>query len=242
VVDLDAMRRFAFAVQRPDPEIELDRAALLLGEWETGPIDVGRYRAMLDDLAEDAERARRELIDRSFAGARAVTRVLFLDRGFRGNVDDYYDPRNSFLPDVLERRVGIPITLSVVYMEVARRIGLPVTGVGFPGHFLVRAFDDDRAVVLDPFNRGAVLGRSDLADLLTRVAGPEARLEPSLVAPVAKGHILTRILANLAGIYGKRGDLIRSLEILERLHLLDDANARLAQDLEALRARVDQLN
>lgn len=242
VVDAVAMRRFASVVQRPDPEIELDHAALLLGEHDGESLDVDRYRDVLDDLAHSAEVARRELHDRTFAGARAITRVLFVEHGFRGNTDDYYDPRNSFLHEVLDRRVGIPITLSVIYMEVARRIGLRVTGVGFPGHFLVRAFDEDRAVVIDPFNLGAVLGKDDLQDLLIKVVGPDARLEPSLLAPIGKTQILTRMLVNLAGIYGKRGDLFRSLDVLERLHLLDAANPKLERELETLRRRVDELN
>jgi regulator of sirC expression with transglutaminase-like and TPR domain len=241
VVDLAAMRRFADAVQRPEEEVELDRAALLLGEWE-GPIDVPRYRAMLDDLADRAELARRELADRSFAGCRAVSRVLFAELGFHGNAEDYYDPRNSFLAEVLDRRTGIPITLSVLYMEVARRIGVRISGLGFPGHFLVRALDGDRSVVIDPFHRGAVLGREELEELLARTTGPEARLEPAHLAPLGKVQILTRMLVNLAGVYGKAGDLFRSLEVLERLHLLDTDNPKISQDLENLRRRCDSLN
>ena len=242
VVDPAAMRRFASVVQRPDAEIELDHAALLLGDRDGAEVDVDRYRDVLDDLAYSAERAQRELSNRSFAGARAITRVLFVEEGFRGNVDDYYDPKNSFLHEVLDRRTGIPISLSVVYMEVARRIGLRVTGVGFPGHFLVRAFDDDRAVVIDPFNGGAVLGKDDLQDLLTRVVGPDARLDATMLAPIPKTQILTRMLVNLAGIYGKRGDLFRSLDVLERLHLLDSGNPKLERELETLRRRVEGLN
>jgi regulator of sirC expression with transglutaminase-like and TPR domain len=236
------MGRFAAAVQRPEDELELDHASLLLGEWEHGFVDVNRYRAILDDLAISADRARAELSDRSFAGARALTRVLFLERGFRGNADDYYDPRNSFLADVLDRRLGIPITMAVLYMEVARRIGERVSGIGFPGHFLVRAFDDDRAVVIDPFHHGAVLGKDDLQALITRVVGPEAKLEASHLAPISQQQILTRMLINLAGIYGKRGDLFASLEVLERLHLLDVENTKLVRELESLRSRVGQLN
>jgi regulator of sirC expression with transglutaminase-like and TPR domain len=236
------MRRFAAAVQRPEEELELDRAALLLGEWEHGHVDIGRYRTVLDDLAIAADRARAELSDRSFAGARALTRTLFLDRGFRGNTDDYYDPRNSFLVDVLDRRLGIPITMCVLYMEVARRIGEKVNGIGFPGHFLVRAFHDDRAVVIDPFHHGAVLGKDDLQALITRVVGADARLEAAHLAPISKVHILTRMLVNLAGIYGKRGDLFRSLEVLERLHVLDPENGKIAKELDVLRARCAELN
>ncbi len=236
------MGRFATAVQRPDAEIELDRASLLLGEWDYGGVDVDHYRDQLDDMAAEAARARDDFADRSFAGARAVTRVLFVEHGFRGNADDYYDPRNSFLHEVLDRRLGIPITLSILYMEVARRIGMTVTGVGFPGHFLVRAFDADRAVVIDPFNGGSVLGKDDLQELLTRVVGPDAKLEPSLLTPIGKSQILTRMLVNLAGVYGKRGDLFRSLEVLERLAILDAGNPKIDRELDQLRRRCDELN
>jgi regulator of sirC expression with transglutaminase-like and TPR domain len=242
VVDPDAMQRFAEAVQRPEDELELDRAALLLGEWERGATDIARYRRVLDDLARGAERARAELSDRSFAGARAITRTLFLDRGFRGNTDDYHDPKNSFLPDVLDRRLGIPITMSVLYMEVARRIGERVSGIGFPGHFLIRAHDADRAVVIDPFHSGAVLGRDDLQALLVRIEGADARLEASHLAPASKTQILTRMLLNLAGIYGRRGDMFGSLEVLERLAVLDAANSKIARELDQLRARCEVLN
>ncbi len=236
------MRRFAETVRHPEPELPLDVASLLLGEWDYGELDIKRYTRALDAMAADAAIARDELHDRSFAGARAVTRVLFVERGFKGNADDYYDPRNSFLHEVIDRRVGIPITLSVLYMEIARRIGLHVTGVGFPGHFLIRAYDADRAVVIDPFNGGAVLGKEDLQALLTRVVGPDAKLESSLLAPVSKSQILTRMLVNLAGVYGKRGDLFRSLEVLERIHLLDAGNSKIEKELEQLRRRCDELN
>jgi regulator of sirC expression with transglutaminase-like and TPR domain len=241
MVDRDAMRRFVAAVERPEAEIELDRASLLVGDWDRS-IDIARYRQVLDRLADAADQARDELADRSFAGARAVSRVLFVERGFKGNVDDYYDPRNSFLGDVLDRRLGIPITLSVLYMEIARRIGARVSGIGFPGHFLIRAFDDDRAVVIDPFHHGAVLGKDDLQALLVRAAGPDAQLEPAMLEPIGKVQILTRMLVNLAGIYGKRGDLFRSLEVLERLAVLDPENGKLSREVETMRERCAELN
>jgi regulator of sirC expression with transglutaminase-like and TPR domain len=240
-VDASSMRRFAREVQRPEPEIELDRAALLLGEWEDGPVDVDGYRTALDEFAA-AALALRGGLSGSFAGPRAISRVLFGDLGFRGNSNDYYDPRNSFLHAVIDRRIGIPISLSVVYLEVARRIGVRVVGIGFPGHFLVRAFEGDRAVVIDPFNGGGVLDKDDLRDLLGRTAGPEAELRPAHLAPTGKVAILTRMLVNLAGIYGKRGDLFRSLEVLERLHLLDPDNGRIAGEVEQLRRRCEGLN
>lgn len=242
MIDPVSMQRFAEVIRPPETELRLDIAALLLGEWDEGEVDVPFYVRALDRLAEQALEARDELQDRSFASARAVTRVLFVERGFRGNTEDYYDPRNSFLHQVLDRRVGIPISLSVLYLEVARRIGLTVSGVGFPGHFLIRAHDGDRAVVIDPFNGGAVLGKDDLQALLVRAVGPEAKLDPAHLAPVSKPAILTRMLVNLAGVYGKRGDLFRSLEVLERLHLLDAGNSKIERELEQLRRRCEELN
>ena len=236
------MERFAALVQRPDLDIELDRAALLVGDWECGAVDIERYCHVLDDMAAAAERQRLLLDELPWSGARALGRTLFVELGFRGNTADYYDPRNSFLRDVLERRVGIPITLGVVYMEVARRIGVRATGVGFPGHFLVRVHEGDDGLVIDPFNGGAALSESDLHELLKRVVGPEAKLEPNLLEPTSNRQILTRMLLNLAGIYGRQGDLFRSLEVLERLYILDAANPRIQRELETLRRRVDGLN
>jgi regulator of sirC expression with transglutaminase-like and TPR domain len=243
VVNAARMRRFAHEVQRPEAELRLDRAALLLGELaDADPIDLDRWLAVLDDLADAAGRVRAALTGQPFADARAIGRALFDELGFRGNRDDYYDPSNSYLHEVLARRVGIPITLSVVYLEVARRRSVRVVGVGFPGHFLVRAFDEDRSLLLDPFEGGAIVDRDDLQRLLSRSAGPDARVQPTMLAAVSKTQILTRMLVNLAGIYGQRGDLFRSLEILERLHLLDAGNGRLVAELEQLRRRCEALN
>ena len=231
--------RFAKIVQ--SPRCELARGALEIARIAYPDLDPDASLAELDRLA-DAVRPRLmpgfSAVDRALT----VSRFLFDECGFRGNTDDYYDVRNSFLNDVVTRRMGIPITLSTVLMEVGARVGVPFEGVGFPGHFLVRALDGDRSVVIDPFNRGAVLGREELEELLARVAGPDARLDPTHLAPLGKIQILTRMLVNLAGVYGKAGDLFRSLEVLERLHLLDPENPKISQDLENLRRRCDSLN
>jgi regulator of sirC expression with transglutaminase-like and TPR domain len=241
-----ALELFAALVQRPEGEIELDRAALEVGAWDypDAVADVVRYRGVLDDLARAVEVSRRGAGEHERPGARALGRALFDELGFRGNTADYYDPRNSFLREVLDRRTGIPITLAVVTMEVGRRVGVRATGVGFPGHFLVRVHEDaaDDGQVIDPFNGGAALSEADLAELLRRVVGPEARFEPALLEPTSKRQILTRMLLNLAGIYGKAGDLFRSLEVLERLHILDASNQKIWRELESMRKRVDDLN
>jgi regulator of sirC expression with transglutaminase-like and TPR domain len=143
---------------------------------------------------------------------------------------------------VLARKVGIPITLSVLYLEVARRLGLGAAGVGFPGHFLVRVDGGAEPLILDPFGGGAALDRPGLEALLARAAGPEVRLADVSLAPTPKRAILIRMLNNLAGIYGRDGDTVRSLEVLERLAALDPADARIAASLERLHRLVASLN
>ena len=164
---------FRHAVARPDDEIDLAAAALLIAEREYPGLDVGEYLSQLDAHAARA-RARGGTVA-------ALKRVLFEDLGFRGNADDYYDARNSFLNQVLERRIGIPITLSVVFLEVGWRVGLAVEGIGAPGHFLVRA----EGRIVDCFNAGvevdpgrAVLPVAGKRAILERMLGNLARIAP----------------------------------------------------------------
>jgi regulator of sirC expression with transglutaminase-like and TPR domain len=234
----ERLARWKAVVDRPADAIELDKAALYIGDWD-GEVDVGSARAELDRIAGLAAP---HADGQPWPAARALARTLFGDLGYRGNSADYYDPRNSFLGEVMTRRTGIPITLSVLYLEVARRAGVDARGVGFPGHFLVRVHEGDGELVVDPFNGGAALDRADLEALLKKMAGDEAVLDDAALAPVTTPQILSRMLLNLAGVYGRAGDLFRSLEVLERLAILDPDNPRLARDLEQLRSRVAGLN
>jgi len=143
---------------------------------------------------------------------------------------------------VLDRRCGIPISLSVLYLEVSRRVGVLAQGVNFPGHFLVRVAIEDAWLFIDAFSGGRALAPADLEALLRRTTTPDAVLEPSVIAAATKRQILARILVNLAGIYGRNGDLPRSLDVLERLAVLEPGNPRISRDLAQLRARVDSLN
>lgn len=231
--------RFAEVVSRDD--LPLDQAALLLGAWDYPLRDVELYRDRLDAIAYDAAPD----VARAAGGigrARAISDHLFDRLGFAGNTSDYYDPRNSFLTDVLDRRMGIPISLSVLYLETARRLGVLAQGVNFPGHFLVRVAVEDAWLYLDPFSSGRALTPMDLESLLRKTTTPDAVLEPSVIAAATKRQIVARMLVNLAGIYGRNGDLPRSLDVLERLAILEPANPRIARDLAQLRARVDNLN
>jgi regulator of sirC expression with transglutaminase-like and TPR domain len=233
------LARFAEVVVRDD--FSLDHAALLIGAWEYPRRDLDAYREMLDEIAEraapDVERA-----PSGVSRARAISDWLFDRMGFTGNLDDYYDPRNSFLCEVIDRRVGIPISLSVLYLEVARRVGVLAQGVNFPGHFLVRVAIEDAWLFLDPYNNGRSLAPADLEQLLRKTTTPTAVLEPSVIAAASKRQIVARMLVNLAGIYGRQGDLPRSLDVLERLAILEPQNPRIARDLAQLRERVDGLN
>jgi regulator of sirC expression with transglutaminase-like and TPR domain len=222
-------------------DFTLDHAALLIGAWEYPKRDLEAYRAMLDDIAHratpDVERAASGI-----ARARAISDWLFDRMGFAANLDDYYDPRNSFLCEVIDRRMGIPISLSVLYLEVARRVGVLAQGVNFPGHFLVRVAIEDAWLFLDPYSGGKSLTPADLEQLLRKTTTPTAVLEPSVIAAASKRQIVARMLVNLAGIYGRNGDLPRSLDVLERLAILEPQNPRIARDLAQLRERVDGLN
>lgn len=226
---------FAHVADRPEDKLDLDVAALLVGEWDYERLDLDHYRKMLDYMASAATRR----IDdtQPFGAIRAINRTLFDVQGFRGNRYHYYDPKNSFLCDVLDRRTGIPITLSVLYIEVARRMGVTVEGVGFPGHFLVRHdVDDDSTLIIDPFRRGAVRSAESLRDLLQSAVGRDAELTPTLLEPSSKRQILTRMLNNLVSIYSRSGDVMRSIEALERIHILEPHNEELEDRLEQLRA------
>lgn len=232
---------FAQVVDRPEDRLELDVAALLIGEWDYDRLDVDRYLKMLDYMAMAASRRIEE--DRPFATIRAINRTLFEVQGFRGNHDHYYDPRNSFLCEVLDRRMGIPISLSVIYMEVARRMGVTVKGVGFPGHFLVRYdVDDESALIIDPFRSGAVRSVESLQELLRSAAGSQVELTPALLVPTTKREILARMLSNLVGIYSRAGDIERSIEVLERIRILEPGNERIEGELVRLRYRERELN
>jgi len=233
------LARFAEVVARDD--FALDHAALLIGAWDHPEREVANYREQLDAIAQyalaDVARA-----TGGIGRARAISDALFERLGFNGNTGDYYDPRNSFLTDVLDRRTGIPISLSVLYLEVARRLHVLAQGVNFPGHFLVRVAIEDAWLFLDPFNGGRALTPADLEALLRKTTTPDAVLEPSVIAAASKRQIVSRMLVNLAGIYGRNGDLPRSLDVLERLAVLEPANPRIARDLTSLRKRVDGLN
>jgi len=197
----------------------VEEGALLLARDAYPALDADRYRAQLDALGERVRVAIAPL------GSVAVqqlqlTTVLFEEAGFTGNQEDYYDPRNSYLNQVLDRRTGIPISLAVLVLAVCRRAGIVAEGIGFPGHFLVR-LGGPGGLLIDPFNRGLTLDDDDLTSLLRRSLGPSARLSASHLEPVGMRSILLRMLANLRQIHEQRKDHRSALVVCDRLVELD---------------------
>jgi regulator of sirC expression with transglutaminase-like and TPR domain len=202
----EATARFGELVARPDAEIPLDEAAILIGAHAAPELDVGQQLARLDDLARTCPAPTLD----------GLCRHLFDDLGFAGNRDDYLDPRNSYLHEVLDRRRGIPISLSVVTLEVGRRLGVPLAGVGMPAHFLVRHLGEP-ATFLDPFDGGVRLTEGD-CEALFRALGGTGPWVPAYLDPVGPRAILTRMLANLQGIFMPRD--LRSASWVLQLRLL----------------------
>jgi regulator of sirC expression with transglutaminase-like and TPR domain len=182
------------------------------------------YLARLEDMGADVRSLAGPTQDphRLIAG---LSEYLFQHLGFRGNADYYYDPKNSFLNEVLDRRIGIPITLSAVYLEVARRIGLRLHGVGMPGHFLVKYEGPGEEIVIDPFGGGRIVSSDDCQRILDQVFDGKRRFEPTMLAIVGTRQILTRMLTNLKAIYFNDEEYGKALSIVERLVILHPQDA-----------------
>jgi regulator of sirC expression with transglutaminase-like and TPR domain len=239
----DARREFSnIASREPVP---LARGALLIAKEEYPDLDIETYIDRLAELAREAEPIVR-------AGADTVERIqrlshfLFELKGFEGNHNEFSDPRNSFLNDVLNRRLGIPITLSIVYLEVGRRLGLNLYGVSFPNHFLVKAVDDRGELIIDPYSSGKILDLDEIRARLTQVYGQPVELQPAMLRAVGSRHILARVLRNLKLIYAGVSDWPRALAALDRILLLDPRSleelaerAALFERLECFKAALD---
>jgi regulator of sirC expression with transglutaminase-like and TPR domain len=224
---MQAAERFERMAQGPDEAIDLVRGALLIAAEEYPDLDVEACVDVLQGFAAALRKRFRPDIGPTDS-IRALNRYLFEELGFHGATEDYYDPRNSFLNDVLARRTGIPITLAIVYMSVGRGIGLRLEGVSFPGHFLVRCPVRDGTAILDPYHKGVSLGIPDLQKRLAPNQGkPPSRAEvAALLAPASTREILSRLLRNLRGIYLHYRQLPQALTATSRILALSPDNAR----------------
>ena len=236
---------FQNIVSGPDRNINLAEAALLIAAPEYPELDLNACLQQVDDMATVC----RGRLGRSPDPARTLKSLgeyLFQDLGFKGDLQTFNDPRNSFLNEVLKRRCGIPITLSVLYMEVGRRLGLPVHGISFPGHFLVKVEVDGVDRIIDPFSGGAGLDHAELERRLEHVATPKEKWNlEQLLMPASKREILARMLRNLKNIYVNSEDYTRALRIQDLLlDVLPDVpqeirdRALLHDKLDHLRAAV----
>jgi regulator of sirC expression with transglutaminase-like and TPR domain len=236
---LSNIKRFARVVDQPESAIDLGEAALLIAEDAYPGLDVAGYLKRLDEIAAPLQG---ELHPRSslWEMIQALNGHLFGELGFRGNAEDYYDPRNSYLNEVLDRRLGIPITLSLVYIETARRIGLTVVGVGLPGHFIVEARRDTSSVLLDPFHGGEALTPEDCERLVQDVYGGSIPFSEEQLAPVRKRQILTRMLNNLKKNYLSEDDPGRAWPVVEKMLHLDPNSALDRRDRGLLAYRMNR--
>lgn len=247
---MSAAERWARLAEAQSEDVSLAEGALLIAAQEYETLDVDAYLQRIDEMAAALRQRLRSDIS-STEALLALNRYLFDELGFAGNTADYYDPRNSFLNDVIDRKLGIPITLAVVYIEIGRRIGLRLAGVSFPTHFLVKCDMRDGAVILDPYSRGASLGIEDLQERLKSVAKDaeiDAQLVANLLTAAAPRDVFARMLRNLRGIYIEKNEPLKALGASNRILALVPAaaeeyreRAELYEKLECPRAALEDL-
>jgi regulator of sirC expression with transglutaminase-like and TPR domain len=237
----DAERRAALAacVRRGSRPRELAKACLLVARGEYPRLDPTVTLAELDRLAG---RVRETIASGVRPAWRALTDVLGGAEGFRGSVDDYDNPENSYLNRVLAHRHGLPILLSIVWIEVARGAGIPAAGIGLPGRFLMVAGRGRRAQILDPFAGGAPLSPDDAVALAVEATGDATLTAERLLVPATPREIMLRVLTNLAAAYDRRGDVKRQVRIVSDQIALADGDPGLLARRGELRARQDDVH
>jgi regulator of sirC expression with transglutaminase-like and TPR domain len=250
VIATRVVQSFTHAALSPDPDLAV--AALMIARVEYPKLDAGPYLDRLDALGNEARRrvaeasvAAEDIPPRvdpiRFARVMALNDYLFSELRFAGNDVHYEDPRNSCLNEVIDRRTGIPITLALVYIELGRRVGLRLDGVGLPGHFIVRCNGGHDDLLIDPFNRGAVLTIADCADRVRQLYGNSLHFSPELLRSTTRRDIVTRMLRNLKGCYLRRGDLRRALRAVEWTVLADPRQPEELREQGLLRYRLGDL-
>ncbi|HEY0338133.1 MAG TPA: tetratricopeptide repeat protein [Burkholderiales bacterium] len=240
-VEIDRWQRIAAS----SADASLAEGALLIAAEEYQDLDIDGYLQRIDSMGATLRRRLRSDISTTEA-LLALNRYVFEELGFSGNADDYYDPRNSYLNDVIDRKLGIPITLAVLYIEIGRRIGLPLHGVSFPNHFLVKCVLREGAIVLDPYARGASLALEDLQQRLQALINDvevDQTVLNTMLAPARPTDIFARMLRNLRAIHLSKGDRLKALNASNRIiNLVPGAadeyrdRAQLYFELECFRA------
>lgn len=214
-----ARQQFYQEIHQPDDQIDLAKAALFFAQEEYPDLDPDQYLKALDRMAADVS----DRLPESHYPLRVIQTLndyLYKDLQFSGNSSDYYDPRNSYLNQVIDRRMGIPITLSLVYLELARRLNFPMAAIGMPGHFLIRPVADEMQVFVDPFHDGEVLFPEDCQARFSQLHGKAVPFDPSYLDSISPRQFLGRMLTNLKVIYLNRGEWSKALAAIERILLL----------------------
>ncbi|HEY3993774.1 MAG TPA: transglutaminase-like domain-containing protein, partial [Ktedonobacteraceae bacterium] len=224
-------QEFTSLILGDNANLDLARAALLIAAEEYPNLDFHQYLTRLEELAEHVRARMVHLemqlvnppatINQCFDVLHAMNGVLFEQERFRGNRIDYYNPQNSFLNRVLERRLGIPLTLSLVYIEVGKRLGLQIEGVGMPFHFIVCCKFQNTPIYIDPYEKGKFLSEQDCRERLSQIFKNEKDFDPSWLEPLNPRQLLIRMLTNLKNIYVHKGDFSRALMACDRILLLN---------------------
>ena len=211
--------KFAGIAALNDEAIDLALAGLVIASDEYPGLNIQNYVDELDQICKRAREAASGLSDPSDI-LEAINSVLFLEYRYHGNRQNYYDPRNSYLNQVIDRRTGIPITLSIVYMAVADSVGLRVSGVGMPGHFLVKHSGPCGEIYIDPFNSGRLIDAAGCARLVKEASNGNFELRSEHLVAVSKKQILTRVLTNLLAIYSEAKDFARAIRVLDLILMI----------------------
>ncbi len=228
---------FIRSVRRPEPAMDLARTALIVAAESDPSVDVDGVIHTLDSWAEELKRR----LDPDWNNLQKLARLrsfVFEELGFKGERRDYYNPSNSLLHEVVRNRRGVPLTLSIVFMEIGWRLGIPFEGVGFPGHFMVRLTGEPGDLILDPFEHGCSIHEEDCRRILQEVTGGALEFHEDLLASVTKRDMIRRLLHNLKGAYLRAGDDERALAAVERLLLIAPRDAGELRDAGLLLLRL----
>jgi regulator of sirC expression with transglutaminase-like and TPR domain len=240
-VSARSRKTFQQLITLPDAAIPLAETALMIAYEEYPQLELNPYLDLLDEIAQ-AVQQKRSPLESPMATVGKINAVVFDEYGFRGNTDDYYDPRNSFFNDVLDRRVGIPITLSTVYIEIARRLNFPIAGVGMPGHFLVKYWDRREEFFIDPYNHGRILTREDCRNRLHELYGDAIEFNERLLGRATNRQIVWRMLNNLKDVYVKGHAIDKCLSMVDMMLIVDSEDLIQFRDRGLLRMQLRQFD
>ena len=228
---------FARMIARPEEDLDLGRAALLVAGEEYPDLDVAEHLRRLDGYADAVRRLAPDGLTPEEL-AKLIGRYLFEEQGFQGNSADYYNPDNSYFNRVLDTHIGIPITLSLLFLEVARRVGLRCRGVGMPGHFLVGL--EGSEFYFDPFNGGSALTADDCRRLAEGLFGPRMTWRDGYLTPCTKYEFLFRLLNNLKIVYERTGVLDKAAGVIQRMIMVNPEATSLYKDLAEMQYQMQQ--